>query len=458
MTAIVTKEQRIENANNFISAYSDSPIQNYLYLWLAKSDYWSDELSATADDVVETPIDGEYDKAKIYNEIIAMKKVDPANIVNTAPTIKWTFGSLYTAWDDNFSEIIVDDGIASYNTIYDKNFYVITSNYKIYKCLLAGSSVSTVQPTHIGIEPLRYSDGYVWHYINEISASDALTFYNDSYFPVVAKTTQDPNQTDISGGIFKVIVEDGGSGYTSTPTIMFDGNGTGAVATATVTNGVVTAINISLTDSIIEGGKYGLKHGTGYDYVKVVISGGGGTGAKARAVLSPKNGHGYDPISELGAYNVQIAVDINDDEDGDFMVTNDYRRIGLIKNPYTSGSPSDIATVSTLNCLKRIQVDAGSFSADDVIQDATTSAYAFVDYFDSDNKIIYYHQNNKTGYGSFGVGHIIQCPETSQTGEIVAINDSEYEPFTGDILFIENRDASQRSATTREEIRMIVQF
>jgi hypothetical protein len=459
MTAIVTKNQRIENANNFISAYSDSPIQNHLYLWIAKSDYWSDDLSATADDVVETPIDGEYDKAKIYNEMIAMKKVEPENIINTVPTIQWTFGEAYTAWDDNFSEIVSEEGVITYNTIYDKNFYVVTSTYKIYKCLVAGSSVSTVQPTHSGIEPLQYSDGYVWHYIDEISASNALTFYNDSYLPVVAKSSQDPNQTNISGGIFKIVVEDGGSGYTSAPTVTIEGNGTGAVATATISNGSVSSVSISLTAGIIEAGKYGLRHGTGYDYAKVKFSGGGGTGAKARVVLSPKNGHGYDPISELGAYNVQVAVDINTDESGDFMVSNDYRKIGLIKNPYAAGSsPSEISTVSTLNCLKNIEVNSGTFSPNDVIRDTITSAYAFVDYFDSDNMLIYYHQNEKTGYDSFGVGNAIECADTSETGVIQSMNESEYEPFTGDILLIENRDAIQRSSTTREEIRMVIQF
>jgi len=458
MSAIVTKDQRIDNANAFMSAFSDSPIENHLYLFLAKTDYWSDDLTATADDTVETPIDGETHKSAIYNEMIAMKKVNPENLINVAPTIKWEYGAEYTAWDDSFSELIEENGIISYNTIFDKNFYVITSTYNLYKCLVSGSSISTIQPSHTGIEPLQYSDGYVWHYIYTLPPANVLTFFNDSFFPVESKTSQNANQSNIEGGIFKIIVTDGGTGYTTPPSVTIEGDGTGASATALISNGAVSSVTIDLTDSIVESGKYGLKHGTNYNYAKINFSGGGGSGAKARAVLSPRNGHGSDPIYEFGAYNVEIAVNIDDDEGGDFIVTNDYRKLGLIKNPYNSGSPSDVSTSTTLNCLKSIEVNTGTFNANDIIQDTTTLAYAYVDYVDSDNKLIYYHQNEKTGYKNFGIGNTIICSETSESGVIVSFNDSEYEPFTGNILLIENRDPIQRSATTREEIRMVLQF
>lgn len=67
----------------------------------------------------------------------------------------------------------------------------------------------------------------------------------------------------------------GGSGYTSAPTVAFSGGGgTGAAATATVTDGKVTAITIS-------------NAGSGYTSAPTVsLSGGGGSGAALTAVLS----------------------------------------------------------------------------------------------------------------------------------------------------------------------------
>ena len=70
-----------------------------------------------------------------------------------------------------------------------------------------------------------------------------------------------------------VDVIDGGTGYTTSPTVTITGGGgTGATAAATVLSGVITAIIVSAK-------------GTGYTTVPTVtITGGGGTGATAKAV------------------------------------------------------------------------------------------------------------------------------------------------------------------------------
>ena len=79
----------------------------------------------------------------------------------------------------------------------------------------------------------------------------------------------------VSGSLFAVNVDDGGSGYTSAPTVGIVGGDPDveASATATITNGSVTAISVSA-------------EGSGYESVPtVVLSGGGGSGASATAVV-----------------------------------------------------------------------------------------------------------------------------------------------------------------------------
>ena len=79
----------------------------------------------------------------------------------------------------------------------------------------------------------------------------------------------------VSGSLFAVNVDNGGSGYTSPPTIGIVGGDPNveASATATITSGVVTAISVSAA-------------GSGYSSVPtVVITGGGGSGASATAVV-----------------------------------------------------------------------------------------------------------------------------------------------------------------------------
>ena len=69
-------------------------------------------------------------------------------------------------------------------------------------------------------------------------------------------------------------VINGGSGYSSVPTVSIIGNGTGATATATITGGKVTSIIINYA---------------GYNYQSqpaITINGGGGSGATASALLA----------------------------------------------------------------------------------------------------------------------------------------------------------------------------
>lgn len=77
-----------------------------------------------------------------------------------------------------------------------------------------------------------------------------------------------------SNGVDGVTITNGGTGYTSAPTVtLTGGGGTGATATATVSGGVVTAITIT-------------NAGSGYTSAPTVaFSGGGGTGAAGTAVI-----------------------------------------------------------------------------------------------------------------------------------------------------------------------------
>jgi len=463
MTAIVTKQQRIQNAKNFIGDFSGSPELNRLYLWIGKTDPWNDDITSTDDVSVNVPVDGEHEKSRVYNEMIGMKRVLENNMVKAVPTHAWASTVTYQAWDDAYSVTVTDGGCPLIKTIYDTQFYTINSNLSLYKCLVAGSGTSRVMPFHTSIEPKLYDDGYVWHYMFTVSVNDALNFYNNSFCPVREKAVQDGNQGDIEGGIFRIVVENGGTGYSNaTTSVTIEGNGSGALAQATISNGVITDIKVTTkVDNT-------LNHGTGYDFARVVITdSGSGTGAKARAVLSPRGGHGYDPVDELGAYNVEIAINIEGDEEGKFITANDYRRIGLIRNPMTSDDPPVPATSIALSCLRSLDLTfvTGTFSSDDVIIEAsageqnTNKAKAFIDQYVSGTPAkIFFHQNEKTGWDPMTVGVSVSSNEGQNTATISAINEPDYMPFTGDIIFVENRSPIQRTEATREEIRLIVQF
>lgn len=85
-------------------------------------------------------------------------------------------------------------------------------------------------------------------------------------------------------GIKDVTITNGGSGYTTAPTVVFTGDGSGATATATISGGQVTGV-VFPGDSVL-----GKKIGSGYtSEPQVTFTGGDGTGATATATIYKKS-------------------------------------------------------------------------------------------------------------------------------------------------------------------------
>ncbi len=100
---------------------------------------------------------------------------------------------------------------------------------------------------------------------------------------------EEPFGQAVASGITHVIVKNQGSGYTNVPSVSFmDGGGSGAAATAVVSNGKVTAINMT-------------SFGSGYTTVPTVVitPNGGGTGATARAVACTRHGSFTGNVTSL---------------------------------------------------------------------------------------------------------------------------------------------------------------
>lgn len=252
----------------------------------------------------------------------------------------------------------------------------------------------------------------------------------------------------------------GGSGYTSAPTVTILGDGSGATATATVSGGKVVRFVIT-------------NPGSNYNVAFVELSGGGGAGCVARAVLSPKNGHGSDPSAELGGYYVGVAATLTGQEGaGDFAVDTQFRQVGLIRKPKElSGGNSIPAIASTLSAVTYLTLNSGStgtFSVGDYITNgANPPARAFIDSVQSLSggvKKLGIHQNDKTGYVAFATTNTIEAytgaaSTSSASGVINTITPSEYVHFSGDIIFLENRTSPiQRTESQIEDIRIIVEF
>lgn len=150
-----------------------------------------------------------------------------------------------------------------------------------YETLLPKSPTTTP----INMSLLRYSDILLMYAEaeNEIKGptADAIEQFNKV------------RRRAWSTGIKTITVTNGGSGYTTAPTVTFSGNG-GATATAVISGGRVTAINLDRDPMAINFNNEG-----NYTTVPTItISGGGGSGAAATATISRATEGNINPASK----------------------------------------------------------------------------------------------------------------------------------------------------------------
>ena len=88
-----------------------------------------------------------------------------------------------------------------------------------------------------------------------------------------------------------------------------------------------------------------------------------GTGAEFEVIIPPKGGHGADIYRELGGFRVMLysKYDNNVDDVPDYVVGNDFSRVGLVKNPLQFGGTDLLnnTTATNLSALK-LKPDASS--------------------------------------------------------------------------------------------------
>ena len=444
MTAIISNHFRLNAAKEMVD---DAVNNSSYYLFVGRSEPW------TLDTSPDVPYDNTFSyHTDVWQRMTAMKEITDTDITYAVPRYQWISGTTYTEYDDR------DSALAT------KPFYVISDNNNVYICLKSGG-ISTQNPDTAGIQTnavidFTASDGYIWKYLFTVSTDDSNKFLTSAFIPVryiesqpavgadAALTNQwDVQQNADNGAVYNIKVSNGGSGYTSAPNVTITGNGTGLAATAVIAAGVVTGIEVT-------------NAGSNYNQVSVTLSGGGGSGATAYAVMGPEGGFGADPREDLRAHYVTFNVRlVYADGQGDFIVGNDFRQIGILRNPYNYGTTT-IATAATLSATKSLVINpGGSFVNDTVFEGTVTGAKGVIDSYDSVNGIIRYHQTEKTGYVNFTVSDFVRPEGDSGTGQdVTTINNPEVQPYSGQVIFLENRTPVNRASDQIETIKLVLEF
>lgn len=440
MTALTTKNIKIVAAEEFIEAVSE-PSSSNLYIVIARNHAWANDSSPDAAN------DSIYDQTTLWSDMIAGKKITGNDLSHVVRRINWSSNTVYSYYDDRANNLYSDN----------VNFYVMTDEYNVYKCLNNnGGANSTIKPTYIAFNSTTTeSDGYTWKYMYTLTNKDKVRFLTADWMPVKKITIDDGSlqfqvqEEAIDGAIEAIIVSNSGSSYTNTSNVLvtITGDGSGATATATLNATTNTVSSISITNK-----------GLNYSYANVAITGGGGSGAIARAIMSPYGGHGSNPLYELGGSTLILGVRIQPTDENVFIPSNDFRQIAILRNPYINGTTNAFSNSAFTQLLELTVAGSGNDYTDDeqVFQGATLATSTFKGRVLKSNTItnVLYltdYTGTPTSTNLFGIN-------SGAVKFVVQIQQPDLKPRSGQIIYMDNILPVTRAEDQIENIKIPIKF
>ena len=445
MSSITTTNFSTLIAQQFINlldisanSYLPSSRRAYLFVTIGKQTSWPD------DETPPTPGQATRDLIAFSDRAIIAKRLALDSVSFVVPRHNWVSGVIYSRYGCTVCPI-------------GTPYYILNSKDQVFKCLDNNDEAESTDEPQLFLsatsleEPyFLTADGYKWKYLYTISSDQKQKFLNDEWMPVVYNRFV--RAAAINRAIDIIRITNSGNNYVDGPTqpiITIVGDGRNAALRANVINGQVS-------DIIIQN--------RGQDYTKANliftdIEGGIGTGASANVVLSPQNGHGYDPVEELYANTVMFNVDFEESENGVFPTENEFREVSVLYNP-TIYDSNTLASGSLYKFYSQIFVSPGigDFNNDEIIIQGDTLADATftaeVISFDENTNIINVNNLN----GTFRSNQ----PIKGLTSGAIRVGINKVPPtiqlYSGKTLFVTNKVPVVRDPDQTERIRFILSF
>jgi plastocyanin len=471
------------------------------------------------EDVAPTPTDSIRENLfSPWREMIAAKKITEVDVSHELDRYDWVSGRVYTEYDDRDSGLFSKQfyvvtrqaltyrvykclfnnrGAASTVEPTGTSTSIISTadgyKWKFMYTISAADALKFVTSAYVPVKTLTSDDGSVQWDVQQAASNNSIDIIevtaNGSNYRITSNTFTSVSNTSVvslannasqvdsfyngsslfvsaglgSGQIANVISYNGttrtatlsaglvitpntSSSYHIGPKIIISGDGSGAKAYANVASGQITYINM-------------INVGSQYAYANVEISGPGGTGATAVPRLSPPGGHGADPISELGGFNVGINVRISGTEGNTFPTNNDFRIIGLIKDPLlANGSVATGDSYHQTTKLTVVGINSGPYNQDEMVNGLTSGAIGRVVTFantnaDSTNGIV-----ELTNVEGTFTTESLSGNTSSALGTVTSITTPQLRAYSGEVLYRENRAVTSRTVDGIEDIKIVVRF
>ena len=512
MAAIVTDQFRILNASNFIDSVTRTSGNDSYYVFLGLDNPVQNSFGRTTDwnTNIPNPTDNLEYLSHYRDTSLFGKKITSSNIRRLIRKVTWTSNTSYEMYRNDYS---IQNPTPNSNSsrLYDSNYYVINSDFRVYICIDNGSSGTNLkggksqdEPTFTDLEPSAAGisgDGYIWKYLFSVSPSDIIKFDSTEYVVVPNDWATSTDSQIVSvrengdsgptnpNQIKKVYIENSGLGYSSgVVDIIGDGSG-GRVS--------ITAVDGKITETQVTAGGYGYTWGIvdlgplrGSNIPE-------GNAAKLIPIIPPSKGHGYDIYTELGTDKVLVYARF-DDSTKDFPTDTKFAQVGIVKNPTTFSSDTVIFTENQYSSLGAIKLTSDFIGTPTIGGEITQTvtggtARGYVASYDNDTKVLKYFQDRSLYFGNSldqtdrtdhsrvynfesSANPIIEFAgsiDTSFNSNKVTVGSKiidlgvtftaglanpEINKKTGDIIYIDNRPLVTRDIRQKEDIKIILEF
>lgn len=469
------------------------------------------------EDVPPIPLDNQAEKVTLYDELIAAKRITDTFARAVIRRYNWDLvaNPKYDMWKPDYAATPAGGGAigkiaaTGVTSIAEAKFYVMNTSYEVFKCLYNGETPSNASGQNATVMPSTTSGsytsgtgifkeatgaGYIWKYMYTMPTDDVLRFLSSDFMPIVlpADTTRTAvTASAVNGSLDVVLIKDTGSGLPASQTLYTSvkGDGTGGVVK------FVTNAGGGITSAEIQA------RGSGYTYANIRLSNGNlfsnaalstavataaGWKGALEVILPPLGGHGKDHEEELNAKRVMTNIRLTYSEGGgDFPVDNDFRRIGIIKDPFNAGT-STFATSDTLSGLRAVKISGATadFIPDESISQSVAGGTAkgtvvswTLDSGSTTAGILKYIQTNDahadsgvvrlfantgviTGALSAASGSPVAGYALSALGKtfVAGLAVSEIENNSGEVIYVENRRLITRAPDQIEDIKLVIEF
>ena len=255
------------------------------------------------------------------------------------------------------------------------------------------------------------------------------------------------------------------------PTIEINGDGSGAQAFPIIKDNIITEVRVN-------------RPGSGYNTATATVVDPAfdfdpedpntvDTRAEIRPVLSPKNGHNFDPILELESRRLLMYAYITETNNEFIGDTNTFSYVGLVKNPEWANT--DFANSGPDIFDNRIAIVSDDYANarvnELILQTDANNEVIFqgkVHEIDSSANTIYISEymgpfaNEGDSDISLDTNYNLQ----NETGTTITINSpvdqnvttSPYKQRSGIIYFMEDITPLNRNSRSREEFKLVLEF